>query len=354
MDIARKAYPDVPLFRYPYTDLGKAQIAAALGNANGPGSKSAFDTEGLAGRTVRFSGEGAPDLAWAFSSDGRVTLNGGRSVRYGALRLEQVTLVTHLVPGTTQAYALIWNRQTNAATVFELWFGGGPAPRAREIDRAVWHGAIGSAPAAGAEQHHGDAAQRRPRPCLDRRHRHAHDRVLLLGHVYALGRARPARRTPRLFGPGGLHPADRGTLRLRAGRGRIFRAAPPLRLRRQHPAIGRLPARLRRARRPRILHVPRERRMARAERAVREARRFQRRSAGNSRRQEGRAAHLQPAGDDGQDDPGRDRRGDRCGQCPCVRQAEPDGGQRHPAERGAGRQGLHHRLRRRADASNTA
>ena len=27
--MALQAYPDVPLFRYPYTDLGLAQIAAA-------------------------------------------------------------------------------------------------------------------------------------------------------------------------------------------------------------------------------------------------------------------------------------------------------------------------------------
>ena len=32
---------------------------------------------------------------------------------------------------------------SNAATVFELWFGGGPAPVAREVNRAVWHGQKG-------------------------------------------------------------------------------------------------------------------------------------------------------------------------------------------------------------------
>ena len=48
--MARQAYPDVPLFRYDYTDLTKAQIAdkmraPALG---GPGSKDALEDLGSA------------------------------------------------------------------------------------------------------------------------------------------------------------------------------------------------------------------------------------------------------------------------------------------------------------------
>ncbi|MXO60111.1 hypothetical protein GRI89_11235 [Altererythrobacter salegens] len=154
MDIARKAYPDVPLFRYPYTDLSEGQIAGAMTAAGGPKGKPAFDTAGLAGKSIRFTGEGAPALLWAFAANSSVSLNGGRSAPYGALNLGPITLVTHLVPDSTQAWALIWNRSTNAATVFELWFGGGPAPRAREIDRAVWHGTIDGLAADGAELHH--------------------------------------------------------------------------------------------------------------------------------------------------------------------------------------------------------
>lgn len=39
--MARTAYPDVPLFRYDYTDLSEAQVQARLSSAasSGPGHK---------------------------------------------------------------------------------------------------------------------------------------------------------------------------------------------------------------------------------------------------------------------------------------------------------------------------
>jgi len=64
--MALQAYPDVPLFRYPYTDLSEAQVAAALAAPArvGPGGKGPLDTTSRA----RFSL--SPETA-ARSSAGR-------------------------------------------------------------------------------------------------------------------------------------------------------------------------------------------------------------------------------------------------------------------------------------------
>src|SRR6478609_3512800 len=108
--MALQAYPDVPLFRYPWTELTEAQIQAKLAPAAqaGPGSKGGLESD-LAGT---------------------------------ALRIDHVTLISHVVPNSTRAYAIAWDRHSNLATVFELWWGGGPAPHTREINRAVWHGYV--------------------------------------------------------------------------------------------------------------------------------------------------------------------------------------------------------------------
>ena len=146
-----EAYPQVPLFRYAYTDLSEAQIASALASPAraGPGSKGPLDT-GLAGKVLNFVGDGRTRLSWTFGGGNRVTFDGVEA-GYGALDLDHVTLIAHLVPNTTTGYALAWDRHSNLATVFELWFGGGPAPKAREVNRAVHHGYIeggGAAPEA--------------------------------------------------------------------------------------------------------------------------------------------------------------------------------------------------------------
>jgi hypothetical protein len=150
--MALEAYPSVPLFRYPYTDLSQAQILASLppAAAGGPGSKGPL--EDLGNTTLRIVTDGAGTLTWQFGPGRRVTFE-GKQGGYGALTLDTVTLITHVVPQSTKAYAIVWNRADNLATVFELWFGGGPAPRTREVNRAVWHGYVAGAGAAPKERH---------------------------------------------------------------------------------------------------------------------------------------------------------------------------------------------------------
>src|SRR5690606_37693324 len=95
----------------------------------------------LAGQTVRIVTDGGGTLTWQFGSGNRVTfeeVTGG----YGALTLDHVTLFAHVIPNSAKAFAVAWDRHNNLATVFELWWGGGPAPHTREINRAVWHGFV--------------------------------------------------------------------------------------------------------------------------------------------------------------------------------------------------------------------
>ena len=118
--MALQAYPDVPLFRYPYTQLTEAQIANKLTLAaqGGPGSKGGLETD-LAGTSLRIVTDGAGTLNWQFGQGNRVTF-GGATGGYGALTLDHVTLIVHLVPNTTKGYAIAWDRHSNLATVFEL------------------------------------------------------------------------------------------------------------------------------------------------------------------------------------------------------------------------------------------
>jgi hypothetical protein len=141
--MALEAYPSVPLFRYPYTDLSQAQVLAALSpaTANGPGSKDRFTD--LAGTMLRVTADSTGPLEWRFGAGQTVTFE-GKQAKYGALDIGPVTLVAHVVPQSPKAYAIVWNRQDNLATVFELWFGDGPAPRVRELNRAVWFGYTGN------------------------------------------------------------------------------------------------------------------------------------------------------------------------------------------------------------------
>lgn len=151
--MALQAYPDVPLFRYPYTDLSQAQIEAALaGPAKaGPGSKAPLANT-LAGKVLNFVGDDGTKFKWTFGAGNRVSF-GGKDTGYGSLDLDHLTLVAHLVPGTATGYAIAWDRTDNRATVFELWFGGDPAPRAREVNRAVHFGYMAGPGAPPKERH---------------------------------------------------------------------------------------------------------------------------------------------------------------------------------------------------------
>jgi len=140
----KRAYPDVPLYRYPWTALSEAAIIAQLDRAAGQAPACASGLEkGLAGTSLRIvTDDGGPALAYEFLSDSRVSFaeNGGGKVEagYGALKLDHLVLIAHIIPKSLRAYAVVIDERTDLATVFELWFGGQEAKR--EVSRAVWQG----------------------------------------------------------------------------------------------------------------------------------------------------------------------------------------------------------------------
>jgi hypothetical protein len=138
----RRAYPDVPLFRYPYTELTRAQVAEKLREPALGGPGSAATLEELTRETLAFVAEDGTRINWRFSPGRQVAVDGGPPATYGALTLDHMTLIAHLVPGTMRGYAIAWDRHDNRATVIELWMGGDPAPHMREVNRELWHGRI--------------------------------------------------------------------------------------------------------------------------------------------------------------------------------------------------------------------
>lgn len=138
------AYPDVPLFRYPYTVLAREEIARRLAAraAGGPESRSPMEDlrDQAPGQTLRFTAADGTAQEWALLPGRRLRRNGGPEAGYGALTLHHVTLIAHLDPGTLGGHVLVWDREDNRATLIETWFGGDPAPHTREVNRAIWHG----------------------------------------------------------------------------------------------------------------------------------------------------------------------------------------------------------------------
>jgi hypothetical protein len=137
-------YPQEQMHRIAYTKLDEQQIEAALRSArSGPASASQLADE-LAGISLRIVTDHGPSLSYRFASDRELSVaeNDGRDidVGYGALMLDHVVLFSHLVPGTQRGYHVIVDRDTNLATVFEVWFSG--FDDKREVQRQVWFGYV--------------------------------------------------------------------------------------------------------------------------------------------------------------------------------------------------------------------
>ncbi len=162
---SRKAYPDIPLFRYDYTDLSIAQVQGRLTAPALSGPRSLEPHEDLAGTSLRFRSSDGPALDLHFNAEMRVEV-GGSETGYGALTLDHVTLVTLLLPREPRGYALAWDRHDNRATLFELWFGSGPAPKAREVNRELWHGHIEMGDGAPLAEPHAPTNRCEGRACM--------------------------------------------------------------------------------------------------------------------------------------------------------------------------------------------
>ena len=117
------------MFRLVYDDLDKKQVESILAKSTAPTCTSEF-CSCLVGKTLsivldKLPVEG-PTLEYSFQSNTKLSLkeNGSDAVTcdYGAHSLKEITLFTHMVPGTKHGYNVIVNWKTSVVTVFEMWF----------------------------------------------------------------------------------------------------------------------------------------------------------------------------------------------------------------------------------------
>jgi hypothetical protein len=143
MTMQKVQYPREQMHRIRYTKLTEAQIAAKLAATSGPTSASPL-SDVLAGKSVTIKTDEGPTLAYRFTGNNRLSVaeNGGKAVNagYGALTLDHVVVLSHLVPGTQRGFQVVVDQTTHLATVFEVWFSG--YDDKREVQRQVYYGYV--------------------------------------------------------------------------------------------------------------------------------------------------------------------------------------------------------------------
>ncbi len=142
------------MHRIAYTKLTPQQILAKLNPAAAAGPASASPpSDVFAGKQLRIVTDKGLTLAYRFAGTRRLSVaeNGGRAVDagYGAQTLDKVAVFSHLIPGTQRGYAVVIDRDSNQATVFELWFSG--YEDNREVQREIHYGYV-EQPGQGAPQ----------------------------------------------------------------------------------------------------------------------------------------------------------------------------------------------------------
>ena len=117
------------MFRLNYTNLTKEQVEGILAESVPPtcasGSCGCLSGKKLKIVLDKTPVEG-PTLEYEFKTEAKLTLkeNGGAHVEcdYGALSLKNITLFSHMVPGTKKGYCVIVNWDTSVVTAYEMWF----------------------------------------------------------------------------------------------------------------------------------------------------------------------------------------------------------------------------------------
>ena len=138
-------YPKEQMHRIAYTKLSERQITDKLNPAiaSGPTSASPL-SDALAGKSIRIVTDKGPALAYTFSRTNRLSVaeNGGSTAQagYGALTLGSVIFFAHLIPDTQRGYAVVFDQNSNLATVIELWFSG--FQDNREVQREIYYGYV--------------------------------------------------------------------------------------------------------------------------------------------------------------------------------------------------------------------
>jgi hypothetical protein len=131
------------MHRIRYTKLTPEQIAATLSAVAGPVSASPLSAA-LEDTSLRIVLDNGPALGYRFASRNRLSVAEGTAAAvdagYGALTLDRLVLFSHLVPRTQRGYTVVIDRDTNLATVFEVWFSG--YEDNREVQRQIYYGYV--------------------------------------------------------------------------------------------------------------------------------------------------------------------------------------------------------------------
>ena len=117
------------MYRLNYTNLDKKQVEDVLAKSAPPVSVSGFCGR-LSGQKLKIVLDklpvAGPALEYEFQSDTKLTLkeNGGEAVAcdYGAKSMKEITLFSHMIPGTKRGYTVIVDWKTSIVTAFEMWF----------------------------------------------------------------------------------------------------------------------------------------------------------------------------------------------------------------------------------------
>ena len=142
---------NIPMHRFKYTELTKAQITRKLESAeSGPKCLSEF-SKVPAGKSLRIVTDEGPVLGYIFKDKNKLSFseNGGASIDavYGSLALKQMVFFSHMVPGTLKGYNVFIDLDSNLVTVFEVWFCGGRDSQGqvldnREVQRQIYFGYV--------------------------------------------------------------------------------------------------------------------------------------------------------------------------------------------------------------------
>jgi hypothetical protein len=154
--VAKTQYPQAQMHRIAYTALTEQQIGEKLrAAADGPSSQSEL-ADTFSGKQVRILTDNGPELRYRFLSPNRLSIRENEAAEveagYGALTIDNVAIISHMVPGTQRGYHVVVDQDTNLATVFEVWFSG--YEDNREVQRQVYFGYLAQAGQAAPERRH--------------------------------------------------------------------------------------------------------------------------------------------------------------------------------------------------------
>lgn len=135
------------MFYDKYNKLGKSSILEKLSEVTGP-RHTAQLYGGLKGRTFRIKLDDGTAAEYSFLDESNLELRGaeGKTLRcpYGALKLRQAVLISHLVPKELYSYQLVIDEDSGLVTVFETLFCG--YEDEREVQRKIHYGYLDSKP----------------------------------------------------------------------------------------------------------------------------------------------------------------------------------------------------------------